>query len=274
MSAKAIPVLMYHHVSPNPGLVTVSPTTFEDQMARLAGEGWRTLTADQFSDYLTGRHAAHEKSLLITFDDGYLDNYVYAYPALRKHGLHAVLFAVTGWIGDGPARAHAGGSGELPECPDHKGCKAAIREGGADRVMLRWTEIKEMETAGAFEIQSHTHTHTRWDQQRASGDSRVAALEQDLARSREVLRQRLGREPRHLAWPQGYYEPAYLPVARRLGFEALYTTKRRINRPGTPLKAIGRIVVKDQPGNWLPRRLFIYSRPFLARCYMALRGSE
>ncbi len=111
-SAKAVPVLMYHHVSPNPGLVTVSPATFRHHMKTIAEAGYTTISADDFLGFLLKRLDLPEKSVLITFDDGFLDNYVHAYPVLRELGLKSTLFAVTGWIGDGPARTQAGDGAE------------------------------------------------------------------------------------------------------------------------------------------------------------------
>ena len=58
--ARAVPVLMYHHVSPAAGAVTVSPVHFADQMAMLAREGYTTLGARAFSEYLAGKRCAGE----------------------------------------------------------------------------------------------------------------------------------------------------------------------------------------------------------------------
>ncbi|HCA27482.1 MAG TPA: hypothetical protein DEP05_07580 [Betaproteobacteria bacterium] len=270
-SANAVPVLMYHHVTPHPGLVTVSPRAFQVQMTSLARRGYTTLSADRFFDFLHHGRDVPAKSVLITFDDGYLDNYVHAYPVLRELGLRATLFAVTGWIGNGPARPFGERDG-APHCPNHRACKAAIADGRADEAMLRWTEIETMEASGAVEIHCHTHTHTRWDKTLADPIARRTALARDLTRSKEALRQRLGREERHLCWPQGYFDDDYVAVAQQLGFEALYTTRKHVNTRRTPPTDIGRIVTKERNGDWLLRRLSLYSSPLLGRLYTALRG--
>jgi len=266
--ARAVPVLMYHHVSPNPGLVTVAPATFRAHMEAVAAKGYRTISADDLLAFLQGREELPAKSVLITFDDGYLDNYVHAYPVLRELGLKATVFAVTGWIGDGPAR-----SGELP-CPDHRTCMAKVRDGQTDEVMVRWSEIEAMEASGAMEFHSHTHTHTRWDKQLADPAARRAALARDLSRSRDTLKQRLGREERHLCWPQGYFDQDYVTVATELGFAALYTTRRHVNTRRTSPLDIGRVVTKERAGGWLARRLAIYSSPVLGGLYTLLRGKS
>lgn len=267
--SQSIPVLMYHHVSPRPGLVTVSPKTFEAQMKDLVKRGYVSLRADQFLDFMENGAPVPEKAVLITFDDGYLDNYVYAFPVLERLNLTATVFAVTSWIGDGPARPHAGQSGPIPETPDHKTCKKLIRGGRADAVMMRWSEIEIVETAGSMEIHSHTHSHIRWDEQ--FGPNRFAMLEQDLMESRGMLLQRLGTSP-HLCWPWGYHEPGYVERAQNLGFRALYTVKKGVNVAGGDPADIRRFVVKDKAGIWLALRLWLYRSSIRGRLYSLLRG--
>lgn len=266
---------MYHHVSPSPGLVTVAPRNFELQMQALAQKAYTTLSADQFAGFLRGRNDAPERSVLITFDDGYLDNYVHAFPVLRRLGLHALIFAVTGRIGEGAARTHAGeGAGAaLPDCPSHASCSAAIAAGRADEVTLRWSEIEHMQASGCVEIHSHTHAHLRWDAMCPDRAQRLAALEEDLRRSRETLQRRLGGERAHLCWPWGYYEPEYQAIAGTIGFTNQYTVAKGLNRAGDNPAGIRRLPAKDRPGGWLASRLWIYRQPRLGGLYLKLRGS-
>ena len=153
--------------------------------------------------------------MLITFDDGYLNNWVHAHPVLARHGMRAVLFIITGWIGDGPVRPHAGQGGPLPATPDHDACKQLVAAGRADEVMLRWSEIEAMRAAGTFEFHSHTHTHTRWDKE-CAGDvqAKRARIADELRLSREALAGRLGSVSDHLCWPQGYFDADYVAAAR------------------------------------------------------------
>lgn len=272
--AQAIPVLMYHHVSPSPGLVTVTPQNFELQMRTLVEKGYSTLTADQFTGFLQGLNDVPARSVLLTFDDGYLDNYVHAFPIMQRLGLHGVIFVVTSWIGEGEPRPHAEetGSAALPDCPDHKRCTQAIADGKADDVMLRWSEIERMEASGTMEIHSHTHAHVRWDKVFADKSERLAKLEEDLRRSRETLRARLGRPVAHLCWPWGYFEPEYQTLASTLGFTTQYTVAKGLNRVGDDPAHIHRLVVKDRAGSWLSNRLWIYRKPWAGGLYLKLRG--
>lgn len=253
-----VPVLMYHHVSPNNDMITTTPERFEAQMAWLARAGYTTLDTEGFARFLAGGEVP-ERSVLLTFDDGYLDNWVYAHPILRRHGLRAVLFLITGCLHDGPPRPHAEQGAALPDTPSHRDCEAAIDIGRADDVMLRWSEVQAMREAGTFEFHSHTHTHTRWDKLHGDDPARkTAALREDLIASRDALARELGQASDQLCWPQGYFDADYLAVAGELGFRYLYTTDPKgRNLPGSAPSHIHRIAAKDEDDRWLRRRLWL-----------------
>ena len=260
-----LPILMHHHVTPNPGLVTVSPTNFRSQMEWLARNGWHSVGAHEIEAFFQG-HPLPKKSVAITFDDGYLDNFVHVHPVLEEFGLKAMLFIVTGRIGNGTPRNGA------VDCPNHRECKKLIASGESDRVMLRWSEIERMQKAETFEFHSHTDTHTRWDQQIPQMEQRIAALAKDLDQTRETLSRRLGSVSRHLCWPQGYYDANYVETALRFGFDHLYTTINRTNLSSESPKHIGRIVVKDRSSGWLAVRMTIYNSQTLSQIYKKFRS--
>lgn len=266
-AAKALPILMYHHVSPAPGLVTVSPAVFRGHMAALAAAGWRTVGLDEVERFYRGEEVP-ERTCVITFDDGYLDNFIYAYPILRELGMKAVLFIVTGWLGDGGIRDGS------RLCLDHSECKRLISAGDADTVMLRWSEVEAMQHAGVFEFHSHTHTHVRWDQQIEDREARRRCLNDDLAHSRTMLAARLGSHSPHLCWPQGYFDDEYVQVARSAGFNFLYTTNKSVNTPTSSSLSIGRIVTKERSGQWATQRVALYARPWLGGLYTFLQGKR
>ena len=265
-----VPVLMYHHVSPSPDMITITPERFESHLAWLAHAGFTTLDAAGFAGFLAGEPVP-PKSVLLTFDDGYLDNWVYGHPALAKYGMQAVMFVITGHVHDGPPRAHAGQGGALPHTPGHRACEAAIEAGRADDVMVRWSEIHAMRHAGTFDFHSHTHTHTRWDKLCADPAEKRERLSEDLHRSREALARNLAVSD-HLCWPQGYFDADYVAEAQAQGFRHLYTTDPcGQNQPGTDPAHIHRITAKDEPGAWLRGRLWLARHRVLGPLYDKVR---
>ncbi|UHL65848.1 polysaccharide deacetylase family protein [Paralcaligenes sp. KSB-10] len=259
--ARTVPVLMYHHISPSEGMITTSPDNFERQLAWLSRRGYRSLTSDEFAGHLHGR-AVPARSILITFDDGYLDNWVYAYPLLKKYGFSALIFLVTSWVGQGSVRRYLG-QDELPQTPAHDECERLIAQGRSDEVILRWSEIEALRAAGTFEFHSHTHTHTRWDKSMPASEKN-AHMAQELSLSRETLAEHLGSVSEHFCWPQGYFDADYIRIAREAGFQYLYTTQAfGQNRAGTDPASIYRFAVRNTSGESLGRRIRIAVHPWI-----------
>lgn len=261
-TAGTVPVLMYHHVSPSPGMITCTPENFEDQLRWLSQRGYRSLTCAEFADHLNGK-GVPAKSLLITFDDGYLDNWVYAHPLLKKYGFNAVVFLVTSWVDDGPVRPQSGDTA-VPETPGHAECERLIDAGQSDKVILRWSEIQAMRQDGTFEFHSHTHTHTRWDKSVHAAEKNTR-MHEELRLSRAVLEENLGAVSDHFCWPQGYFDDDYVRIAKQAGFKYLYTTHAfGRNRPGTDPAHIFRFAVRNTSGASVGRRIRVATNPVIA----------
>lgn len=253
-SAQVVPVLMYHHVTPSGGSLSCSVRKFESQMKALVSRGYTTLSAEQFAGFLKG-DAVPEKSVLLTFDDGYLNNFTYAHPILQKYNLQAMMFLVTGLVHEGEVRPILGSGQTLPASPNHHECKRMLADGRADEVMVRWSEVHEMQRCGTFSFHSHTHTHKRWDVMDAS--TKNTAIHEDLRQSQEQLSLHLGSVSDHFCWPQGYFDEDYVRIAQELGFAHLYTTEPYgFNRPQGDSAHIYRIAAKNKRGWWLLHRLW------------------
>jgi peptidoglycan/xylan/chitin deacetylase (PgdA/CDA1 family) len=263
--ANSIPVLMYHHVSSSGGPLNISPENFESQIQWLARNGYVTLTTDEFARFLHGSPMPR-KSVLLTFDDGYLDNYVYAHPVLLRYGLNAVMFLVTGRVHDGPFRAI--GAQRLEPPRSHQACERLVYDGRADEVTVRWSEVELMRAAGTFEFHSHTHSHLRWDQLCANPAHKRQNIRLDIEKSKAILTTRLGSGPRHLCWPEGYFDADYIDAAQAAGFEYLYTTRNlRRNVPGSDPHRIHRLVDNGKDADWLAQKLHRYQDPLWGRAY-------
>lgn len=271
--ARAVPVLMYHHISTSPGMITVSPAHFAAQMAYLARAGYNTVGAARLGAFLAGEPLP-PKSVVLTFDDGYLDNWVHAHPILQEHGFTALCFVVTSWPGEGVPRPNARTGGALPVLLGHREGDLAIEGGEADRTILRWSEIEAMRRAGTFEFHSHTHGHVRWDKIARNQEEKCAGLRRDLLDARAAFKARLGEVSDHLCWPQGFYDDDYRRIAREAGFKHFYTCEMAPNvgnENAAGEHSIYRLEVRDRPASWLASRLWVHSRPWLSRAYLKLK---
>lgn len=107
-----VPILMYHYLSVPPASadiyrkdLSVAPDLFNAQLDRIQAEGYTTISLYELVNHLTTGQALPEKSLIITFDDGYRENYENAFPALKAHGMQ-YLFAGDGVYQRGTPRVY------------------------------------------------------------------------------------------------------------------------------------------------------------------------
>lgn len=161
-----VPTLMYHAVSDDmwgfPELF-VSPSEMEAQLQYLTENGFTTI---HFSDLPYVDQI--EKPVLLTFDDGYLDNYTELFPLLQKYNCKATVFVITGSI-------------------------------GVNEHYMTWEQAKEMADSGLVSIQSHTVNHPELDT-RAMNDQANEMMQSKL----DIL-YNIGREPYALCYPTGRY---------------------------------------------------------------------
>ena len=159
----ALPVLKYHRVNTTTNDdITIHTDFFEQQLAYLAENGYRTIFMDEVYNYLYKSRHIPKKTIALTFDDGFLDNWVYAFPLLQKYNIKATIFLTTDYISNSVVlRKNTKTSktpGDLPISHlSHDGFKSAF-QGNPDNY-LSWHEIKTMQSSGLVDFQSHTESH-------------------------------------------------------------------------------------------------------------------
>lgn len=158
---------MYHMVNNWPTKqLALSPALFEEHCRALAKGGWHTVTLEEAELYFLEGRGLPRKSVWITFDDGYLDNYVYAYPILKKYGLKGTVFCVVERMENSDAlrptiqdvwekRISAE---ELPRVDTPYIPHALGFETRSD-LFLNWAEVRAMDASGVVQIASHSLTH-------------------------------------------------------------------------------------------------------------------
>jgi peptidoglycan/xylan/chitin deacetylase (PgdA/CDA1 family) len=240
-----IPVLMYHHINHHAGdTVTVTPEVFAAQLKFLHEEGYQTLSADELIEFVSGTKTFASKSVMLTFDDGWLDNYLYAVPLLSRYQFKATFFIVT-------ARVDAASLGLEPvdaNVPEHETAKQFIQMGAAERVVFGWNLIKDLAESDLFSFYSHTVTH------RKCATLYHAELQTELVDSRDRLEEKLGTRCEYLCWPYGSFTADTVSAAINVGYKALFTTIDGFCEPGSDPFMIKRIEVENSV-EWLKGRL-------------------
>jgi len=209
--AGTVPILMYHHLSDLPANAseldltwTVAPKNFDAQMSWLADHSFHTVSMGQLLAYLKQRQPLPSKPIVISFDDGWEEQYAVAYPTLRKYNFIGTFFVYTNSI-------------------DHK-------------LFLTWAQLQEMSEAG-MDIQAHTLTHPHL--RTLAPD--VALKE--IADSKAILEKRLGKPVTSFNYPFGEYNAAIIDMVKRAGFEGAVTLAAGYKQRADELFTLHRIRV-------------------------------
>jgi peptidoglycan/xylan/chitin deacetylase (PgdA/CDA1 family) len=188
-------ILVYHSVGNNAYPFTVRPDVFERQMKWLRENGFNIVSLNQLATY---REAGviPARTIVVTFDDGYADNYENAFPVLRRYGIPATIFVITG-------QRHYDPQEPSPDLP-----------------MLSESQLREMHGSGLIDIEPHSQTHRKFSQ--ASEDM----IEREVSESKSVIEHMLNKKCAHFAYPKGRHSDAAYRAVARTGIRYAYTTDR------------------------------------------------
>jgi peptidoglycan/xylan/chitin deacetylase (PgdA/CDA1 family) len=220
-TARRVVVLCYHSVHPAKSFA-IAPDRFEAQLEWVR-EHCDLIRFQDVFEALCSEHAGRP-AVAITFDDGYADNYEYAFPLLRRYGAPATFFLIAGLMERDPAVA----------------ARIKVLQGASDEDVrpLDWGHVREMRDAG-MEFGAHTYGHpnlARLDRARAASE---------LARSKDIVEQRTGRAVASMAYPFGTPKRSFTAETVRLAADAGYryaaTTTFRAVRPTDSRLAIPRV---------------------------------
>lgn len=180
-------VLTYHQISDlddqlDPYRISVSPADFDRQMRHLKEQRYNVISIDALVSALESGTSLPPNSVVITFDDGYLDNYTNAWEILQRYDFPATIFLVSGLMG-----------------------KAALWDGeiGAQLPLMSVMQAREMQADGKITFGSHTHTHAALDR------LPIDEVRAQLNTSKAVLEDALGKAVTMFAYP---YERFNIPV--------------------------------------------------------------
>jgi peptidoglycan/xylan/chitin deacetylase (PgdA/CDA1 family) len=205
--------LCYHAVSRSwEADLSIAPDRLEAQLRALAGRGYR---AAPFADVARGR--APGRAVAVTFDDAFASVHDLALPLLDRLGMTGTVFVPTDYPDSGRPMAWAGLERWMGTPHEH------------ELACMTWDQLRDLQERG-WEIASHTCSHpalTRLDDQ---------ALEDELARSRQVCADRLGTPCEALAYPYGDQDERVARAAAAAGYTAAGALSGRFHRDA-PLRA-------------------------------------
>ncbi|KAB8136759.1 polysaccharide deacetylase family protein [Gracilibacillus oryzae] len=221
-----VPVLMYHHIAEDPSLLNwmiISPEKFRQDMTAIKEAGFNPIHLKDLAAYVNGEGELPEKPVVITFDDGYLSNYQYAYPVLKELNMKATIFMI-GWS--------AG--------------RDTHRIEGADFYPhFTWQQAQEMHASGLIELQNHS-----FDMHEGNDAERFAALPKegettgDYARAfmgdtlkiEEQIEQNVGNDVFAYAYPYGEYVLQTEQMLKDLDYDVTLSVNSGMNtiRRGDP----------------------------------------
>ena len=191
-----VPILMYHYVSvPPDGAdiyrrdLSVTPALFESDLKFLTDAGYHAITLDDLLYALAQGRELPAKPVILTFDDGYQDNYTNAFPLLEKYDMVGHFFVISDFVNQ--------------ERPGY----------------MTWPQIEEMAAAGQ-RFGSHSRDHPS-----LKGQSDDYLVWQALG-GKEALEEHLGQHPRWISYPAGQYDDRTIAVYESAGYWGGLTTQQ------------------------------------------------
>lgn len=208
---RLVPILMYHGVSDGKNsTMFVSTANFEKQMKFLHDEGYSIMALDELVEGIREGVRFGPKTAVITFDDGYKDNYVNAFPVLAGYRMPATIFVITGYM--------------------------AGREG-----YLNWDQVRLMSRNGI-----DFGGHTRNDVYLPSVED-PAVLWDEIAGSKEDIERNTGKEARYFCYPTGGFNDKVKELVKKAGYRGACTTNRG-RRTGRDVYELSRVKITNSDG--------------------------
>lgn len=205
----SVPILMYHHIdgaNKNTDSPNVSKENFAKEMELIHKKGYNVISLDSLVDATLNKERLPRNSVVITFDDGYKDNYTNAYPALKKYSFPATMFIITGKIGQ--------------------------------KEYVSWDDILEM-SKNNISFGAHSRYH------RYLPDLDEEEVRKSVVESKKDLEEKLGAEVKYFCYPLGGFSDRIIKIVREAGYKGACTTNKGDGKLNNSVFALKRIKMKD-----------------------------
>lgn len=213
-----IPIIMYHSIMKSKkslGKFVISPDEFKSDLEYLKDNGYTTIFMQDLIDYVYDNKEFPEKPILLTFDDGYYNNYLYAFPLLKEFQCKIVLSPIGIEVDkysekdiQSPSYSHA-----------------------------TWENLKEMVDSGLVEIQNHSYNMHKMSKKRTgskknrreSFESYKKIFTEDLSFMQKEVEEHLNLKPTTFVFPFGAVSLCSKDILKELGFLASLSCENKIN---------------------------------------------
>lgn len=219
-----LPIIMYHSIlkdQAQAGQYVLSPAALEADLDYLKAHGYQTVTVSALIDYVDGKDTLPQKPVMITFDDGFYNNYLYAYPLLKERDMQAVISVI----------------GEQTQLFSQN------QQENAYWSYLSAQRLIEMQESGVFEIGNHSYqlhdTQERKGCMKKRGEDDTQyrqMLTTDIGQAQTLLAESGITPPLCYAYPYGAYCSQSEDILKEMGFRCTLICEERINTivPGNP----------------------------------------
>ena len=208
-----VPILMYHYISVPPPEshkyrldLSIEPDLFRAQLIALREQKYTSITLSDLYYAIEAGKPLPEKPVVLTFDDGYADNYINAFPIMKEEGFVGTFFIITN----------------------------LVEEWNVNYMM--WPQIQEMKAAG-MEFGSHTKSHASLPGMQAE------EILRQLTESKAILEEQLGEEIITFSYPFGHFDDGVAHLTKEAGYKIAVTTKGGLSHSNGNIRTLRRVRV-------------------------------
>lgn len=213
-----LPIIMYHSILKDKarhGNYVISPDEFESDLKYINANGYTTVTINDLLLYTQGKASLPKRPIMLTFDDGYYNNYLYAFPLLKKYNCKAVI-SIIGRYTD-----------EFSKTPDEN----------AYYSHCTWDNLNEMLSSGLVELQNHTYDlHSNTGGRMGSNKKKSESNEQykkmltnDVKKLQDRFKSELKITPTAFAYPFGAIAKGEVDILKEMDFKCTLTCTQKVN---------------------------------------------
>lgn len=213
-------ILLYHSVDKNNVYLTVEPDIFEKQMQYLKENRYEVVSLKEFAEIIKAKKEIQPKTVVLTFDDGFLSHYEKVFPILKRYNFPATFFVSTGLVG-----------GKINNSQN------------MSQVTANWEQIKEMSRSSLIDIEPHSINHIELD--RVS----LSEAEREIVESKNEIEQRLNKKCYFFVPPRGRYNQDIINIIKKHNFDAMLTIEEGLIGSHSDLFTLKRNTINSSCNN-------------------------